>query len=57
VRAIAKVVTRDKWWSNLPCIGDRAYGLAGENDIIVAFPPSMADQLVEGLKATERSAS
>jgi uncharacterized protein (DUF169 family) len=55
--AIAKVVDKGQMVVDLPCIGDRAYGLAGENDIIVAFPPSMADQLVEGLKATERSAS
>ncbi len=55
--AIAKVADMGQVVVDLPCIGDGAYGLAGENDIIVAFPPSMADQLVEGLKATERSAS
>ncbi len=55
--AIAKVVDRDQVVVDIPCIGDRAFGLAGENDMIVAFPPSKTDQLLEGLRATERSAS
>jgi uncharacterized protein (DUF169 family) len=55
--AVAKVVDKGQVVIDLPCIGDRAFGMAGENDIIVAFPPFKADQLVEGLKATERSAS
>jgi len=55
--AIAKVVDRGQVVVDLPCIGDRAFGLAGENDVIVAFPPSRTDQLLEGLKETERSAS
>ena len=40
-----------------PWIGDPAYGMEGENDIIVAFPPSRMDQPLEGLRATERTAS
>ncbi len=55
--AIAKVVDKGQVVVDIPCIGDRAFGLAGENDLIVAFPPSKVDQLLEGLKATERSAS
>ena len=55
--AIAKVVDKEQVVVDIPCIGDRAFGLAGENDIIVAFPPSKTDQLIDGLKATERSAS
>ena len=55
--AIAKVVDKGQVVVDIPCIGDRAFGLAGENDMIVAFPPSRTDQLLQGLKATERSAS
>ena len=55
--AIAKVVDKHEVVVDLPCIGDRAFGLAGENDMIVAFPPSRVDQLLEGLKETEPSAS
>jgi uncharacterized protein (DUF169 family) len=55
--AIAKVVDKGQVVVDIPCIGDRAFGLAGENDVIMAFPPSKVDQLIEGLLATERSAS
>jgi uncharacterized protein (DUF169 family) len=55
--AIAKVVDKGKVVVDIPCIGDRAFGLAGENDVIVAFPPSKMEQLIEGLEGTERSAS
>jgi uncharacterized protein (DUF169 family) len=55
--AIAKVVDKEQIVIDIPCIGDRAFGLAGENDIILAFPPSKAQQLVEGLRETELSAS
>jgi uncharacterized protein (DUF169 family) len=54
--AIAKVVDNGQVVVDIPCVGDRAFGLAGENDLIVAFPPSKIDQLVEGLRGTERSA-
>ena len=55
--AIAKVVDKGQVVVDLPCIGDRAFGLAGENDMIVAFPSSKLDQLLEGLRSTEHSAS
>lgn len=55
--AVAKAVGEGQVVVDIPCMGDRAFGLAGENDMIVAFPPSKLDQLLEGLTATERSAS
>ncbi len=55
--AVARAVGKGQVVMDIPCIGDRAFGLAGENDMIVAFPPARLDQLLEGLKATERSAS
>ncbi|HEY3420363.1 MAG TPA: DUF169 domain-containing protein [Methanomassiliicoccales archaeon] len=55
--AIAKAVGKGQVTVDIPCIGDRAFGLAGENDIIVAFPPTKIDQLIDGLRGTERSAS
>jgi uncharacterized protein (DUF169 family) len=55
--AVAKAVGKGQVVIDIPCIGDRAFGLAGENDVIMAFPPSRLDQLLEGLRATDRSAS
>ena len=38
---------------DLPCMGDRMFGLVQEQEMLVAFHHSRAAQLVEGLRATE----
>ena len=42
---------------DLPCVGDRMFGLVQEQEMLVAFHHSRAEQLVEGLRATESFSS
>jgi uncharacterized protein (DUF169 family) len=55
--SIARAV-RDKEMSiDIPCVGDRSYGLVTENEMLVAFPPEKVEDLLEGLRRTEHTAS
>jgi len=38
---------------DLPCMGDRMFGLVQEQEMLVAFHHSRAEQIAEGLRATE----
>lgn len=38
---------------DLPCMGDRMFGLVQEQEMLVAFHHSRTNQIVEGLRATE----
>jgi uncharacterized protein (DUF169 family) len=42
---------------DIPCIGDRTYGLVQEQEMIVAFHADRTAQICEGLKATDGWAS
>ncbi|MEM2955433.1 MAG: DUF169 domain-containing protein [Nitrososphaerales archaeon] len=54
--SIAKAILTNKPNLEIPCIGDRVFGYVQDNEMIFSFPAEFAEQLVEGLKATERSA-
>jgi len=41
----------------LPCFGDRKTALAQEDEVTVAFPYSMYDEILEGMKATAKVAA
>lgn len=51
--AVALAVRDGKVTVDIPCMGDRAYGLVQDHELVVAFPASRLAELVEGLKATE----
>ncbi len=38
---------------DLPCVGDRRFGLVQEQEMLVAFHASRTEQILEGLRATE----
>ncbi len=38
---------------DIPCIGDRRYGLVQDQEMLVAFHASRTEQILEGLRATE----
>jgi len=38
---------------DLPCVGDRMFGLVQEQEMLVAFHRSRGEQIAEGLRATE----
>jgi uncharacterized protein (DUF169 family) len=42
---------------DLPCMGDRMFGLVQEQEMLVAFHHSRVGQIVEGLRATESFSS
>lgn len=55
--AIARAVELDAVTVDLPCMGDRSYGLVQEFEVVVAFPGSKVDDLMDGLRNTEGVAS
>jgi uncharacterized protein (DUF169 family) len=55
--AIARAVDLNAVTVDMPCMGDRAYGLVQEFEVVVVFPGSRIDELMEGLRNTEGVAS
>jgi uncharacterized protein (DUF169 family) len=55
--AVALAVDKGKVTVDIPCIGDRTYGLVQEHELLVAFPAAMLPDLIEGLLETEGVAS
>lgn len=55
--AVARAVDLDAVTVDVPCMGDRAYGLVQEFEVVVVFPASRIDELMEGLRNTEGVAS
>ncbi len=53
---IARAVKHGKVTLDIPCIGDRSYGLVQEHELVMGFPANRLDELVKGLEATERVA-
>lgn len=41
----------------IPCFGDRKTGLAQDDELTVAFPVSMADEILDGLRGTAKTAA
>ncbi|MBI0583323.1 MAG: DUF169 domain-containing protein [Methanomassiliicoccus sp.] len=54
---IARAVDRGEITVDMPCMGDRAYGLVQEFEVVVVFPASRIDELMEGMRNTEGAAS
>ncbi|MDW5562143.1 MAG: DUF169 domain-containing protein [Methanomassiliicoccus sp.] len=55
--AIARAVDAGAVTVDVPCMGDRAYGLVQESEVVVAFPAPRIEELMEGLRETEGTAS
>jgi uncharacterized protein (DUF169 family) len=54
---IARAVDEGGITVDVPCMGDRAYGLVQEFEVLIVFPASRIDELMEGLRNTEAVAS
>ncbi|NLI73633.1 MAG: DUF169 domain-containing protein, partial [Euryarchaeota archaeon] len=54
--AIARAVKDGSVTFDIPCMGDRVYGMVNENELIMAFPINRLDELVQGLQATDKIA-
>jgi uncharacterized protein (DUF169 family) len=55
--AIARAVDLQEVTVDIPCMGDRAYGLVQGFEVVVVFPASWVDELMDGLRNTEGVAS
>ncbi len=51
--AIALAVGEDKIAVDIPCMGDRTYGLVQEQELVMVFPASRMSDLLIGLRNTE----
>jgi uncharacterized protein (DUF169 family) len=54
---IARALENNEVTVDIPCMGDRAYGLVQEFEVVIIFPASRIDELMEGLRNTEPVAS
>ncbi len=55
--AIARAVRDGSVTVDMPCMGDRAYGMVQEHELVMALPARRLEELVQGLKATDKAAS
>ncbi|MDH7508413.1 MAG: DUF169 domain-containing protein [Methanomassiliicoccales archaeon] len=55
--AIAKILDGQKVVIDIPCMGDRAYGLVREEEMLFAFSADITAEFLEGLRMTESTAS
>jgi uncharacterized protein (DUF169 family) len=50
---IARAVDKGQVSLDVPCMGDRMYGLVQEFEMVMTFPAARMDELIEGLRRTE----
>ncbi|NLK26346.1 MAG: DUF169 domain-containing protein [Euryarchaeota archaeon] len=55
--AVALAVEEGRITIDIPCMGDRTYGLVQEHELLMAFPASKLPELIEGVKMTESVAA
>lgn len=51
--AIAKIVAGEEMAMDIPCVGDRTWGLVPEDQLVMAFSPKIFDELLKGMRATD----
>ncbi|MCA1928059.1 MAG: DUF169 domain-containing protein [Calditerrivibrio sp.] len=54
-RGVAEVYNTGKPTIEIPCLGDRRFAMAQDFEIIVSFPFSYINYLIEGLEATHKN--
>lgn len=54
-RGVAEVYNTGKPTIEIPCLGDRRFAMAQDFEIIVSFPFSYINELIEGLEATHKN--
>lgn len=55
--AIARAVRDGSVTVDIPCMGDRTYGMVQEHELVMAFPANRIKELVDGLEATDKVAA
>lgn len=54
--AIARVINGEDMVLDIPCVGDRTWGLVTDQELVVAISPKVFSEVLEGMKATDRFA-
>lgn len=55
--SVARVLEGEKAVLDIPCLGDRTYGLVKDEEMVMVLHPDIMGQLLEGLAGTEAMAS
>ncbi len=55
VYAVVPTLKTGRCWVTLPCMGDRARAMAGDDEIIFTIPPQDAEDLLKGLRHIEKT--
>ncbi|HUT26859.1 MAG TPA: DUF169 domain-containing protein [Methanomassiliicoccales archaeon] len=55
--AIAKVIAGEDMVMDIPCVGDRMWGLVPDDHLVMAISPKIIDNLLAGMKATDSFSS
>jgi len=55
--AIAKVIDGAELVMDIPCAGDRTWGLVPDEQLVMVFSPAAFEEVLQGMKATDRFAS
>ncbi|MFA5313353.1 MAG: DUF169 domain-containing protein [Methanomassiliicoccales archaeon] len=52
-QSIARAMTSGKIAIEIPCVGDRTYGLVQDDELVVVVPASRTKQILDGLRGTD----
>ena len=52
-QSIARAMTTGRMILEIPCVGDRTYGLVHDDELVVVVPASKVKQILEGMKGTD----
>lgn len=55
--AITRVIEGEDLVLDIPCVGDRTWGLVPDQELVVAISPKIFGEVLEGMKATDRFAA
>lgn len=55
--AIARVINGEDMVLDIPCVGDRTWGLVPDQELVMAFSPKAFAEVLEGMSATDRFAT
>jgi uncharacterized protein (DUF169 family) len=52
-QSIARAMTTGRMILEIPCFGDRTYGLVQDDELVIVIPVSRVGQVLEGMKSTD----
>jgi uncharacterized protein (DUF169 family) len=55
-QSIARAISEHRITLELPCVGDRTYGLVQDDELVVVVPSGRMEQILNGMRETDRFA-